>query len=158
MASPRPTRYALRRQEFSPCRGSGSASLCAFQTQLRWRPIGHQLTLRLRRISDGVFIHQETLTCPVGRWFEYQTAFIEIPDSEDQEYVVDLTLSGDAEDELYLSDLYCEIARIRYFIRLDGVGATLFEVTDLRYVDGYAQVVTSTPVNEMSVQAANPEP
>jgi hypothetical protein len=70
--------------------------------------------------------------------------------------VVDLTLSGDAEDELYLSDLYCEIARIRYFIRLGGVGATLFE--DLRYVDGYAQVVTSTPVNEMSVQAANPEP
>jgi hypothetical protein len=37
---------------------------------------------------------------------------------------------------------------------LGGVGATLFEVTDLRYVDGYAQVVTSTPVNEMSVQAA----
>ena len=34
------------------------------------------------------------------------------------------------------------------------MGATLFEVTDLRYVDGYAQVVTSTPVNEMSVQAA----
>jgi hypothetical protein len=64
------------------------------------------------------------------------------------------TLYGDAEDELYLSDLYCEIARIRYFIRLGGVGATLFEVTDLRYVDGYAQVVTSTPVNEMSVQAA----
>jgi|SRR5271166_3228653 len=33
-----------------------------------------------------------------------------------------------------------------------GVGATLFEVSDLRYVDGYAQVVVPTPVNEMSVQ------
>ena len=34
-----------------------------------------------------------------------------------------MTLEGDDEDELYLSDLYCDIARIRYFIRLGGMGA-----------------------------------
>jgi hypothetical protein len=101
-----------------------------------------------------VFIHEETLTAPARRWFEYQTAFIEIPETLDQEYEVMFTLSGDEEDDLYLSDLYREIARARYFIRLGGIGAALQEVTDLRYVDGYAQVVTSTPVNEMSVQAA----
>lgn len=33
-----------------------------------------------------------------------------------------LTLDGDEEDELYLSDLYCEITAIRYFVRLGGVG------------------------------------
>ena len=114
----------------------------------------NQIRLRLRRISDGVMVHEETLTAPVGRWFEYQSAFVEIPDTEDQEYQLEITLVGDDEDELYLSDVYCEIARIRYFMRLGGEGATLFEVTDLRYVDGYAQVTATTPVNEMSVQAA----
>jgi hypothetical protein len=64
------------------------------------------------------------------------------------------TLDGDDEDELYLSDLYTEIARIRYFIRLGGIGSVLHEVSDLRYNEGYAQVVAPTPVNEMSVQAA----
>jgi len=112
------------------------------------------ITLRLRRMSDGVFIHEESVTVPTGRWYEYQTAFIEIPDTDDQEYQVMLTLEGDDEDELYLSDLYCEIARIRYFMRLGGLGTVLHEVSDLRYIEGYAQVVAPTPVNEMSVQAA----
>lgn len=35
-----------------------------------------------------------------------------------------------------------------------GWGAPLHEVTDLRSIQGYAQVVAPTPVNEMSVQAA----
>ena len=112
------------------------------------------ITLRLRRLSDGVFVHEETVTTPTGRWHEYVTQFIEIPDTPDQEYEVLLTLEGDDEDELYLSDLYCEIARIRYFVRLGGMGATLHEVSDLRYIEGYAQVVAQQPTNEMSVQAA----
>lgn len=114
----------------------------------------NQITLRLRRLSDGVFVHEETVTAPSGRWFEYQTRFYEIPDTPDQEYEVSITLDGDAEDELYLSDLYCEIAQIRYFVRLGGLGAFLHEVSDLRYVDGYAQVVTTNPVTQMSIQAA----
>ena len=55
---------------------------------------------------------------------------------------------------MFVSDLYCEIARIRYFVRLGGIGSVLHEVSDLRYVTGYAQVVAQQPVNEMSVQAA----
>jgi hypothetical protein len=114
----------------------------------------NQMTLRLRRMSDGVFVYEETVDAPAGRWVDYQTKFFEIPDTPDQEYMLMMTLDGDEEDELYLSDLYCDIGRIRYFVRLGGVGAPLHEVSDLRYVQGYAQVVAQQPVNEMSVQAA----
>ena len=114
----------------------------------------NMMTLRLRRLSDGVFIHEETVSAPTGRWVEYQTAFIEIPDVADQEYEVMMTLDGDDEDELYLSDLYTEIAPIRYFVTLGGLGGTMHEVSDLRYVQGYAQVVAQTPVNQMSVSVA----
>ena len=65
-----------------------------------------------------------------------------------------MTLEGDDEGELFPSDLYCDIARIRYFVRFGGIGSTLHEVSDLRYVQGYAQVVAQPPVNEMSVRAA----
>ena len=89
---------------------------------------------------------------PVGRWVEYQTKFTEIPNSADQEYMLMLTMIGDDRDELYVSDLYSEIASIRYYITLGGgLGPPLIEVSDLRYVQGYAQVVTPTPVNEMTV-------
>ena len=126
--------------------GAGEAGLKVRQWT-NWVPMGlfrigvvfykpyandNQMTLRLRRLSDGVFIHEETVTAPTGRWVDYQTQFIEIPNTDDQEYDVMMTLEGDDEDECYVSDLYAEIARIRY----------------------YAQVVAQQPVNEMSVQAA----
>jgi hypothetical protein len=114
-----------------------------------YKPLANdnQATVRLRRMSDGVIVYEETVAAPSGRWFEFQTKFIEIPDGVNQEYEVYLTLDGDDEDELYLSDLYTEIAQIRYFVRLG-------EVTDLRYVNGRANVTVTTPVNQMSVQAA----
>lgn len=115
----------------------------------------NQIRLRLRRMSDGTFFYDQTLSMPVGRWFEYQTVFTEIPNVPDQEYELMLTMIGDDKDELYLSDLYTEIARIRYYCTLGGgVGPPLIEVSDLRYVQGYAQVVSPKPVNEMTVQVA----
>ena len=121
-----------------------------------YKPLANdnQAIVRLRRLSDGVIVYEETVDAPSGRWFEFQTKFIEIPEGANQEYEVYLTLEGDDEDELYLSDLYTELALIRYFVRLGGVGAFLHEVTDLRYNLGRANVTVTTPVNEMSVQAA----
>lgn len=113
----------------------------------------NQVTLRLRRVSDGVYIHEETFDPVVGYWYEKVTDFIEIPDTDDQEYTVELVLTGDDPDEFYLNDLYCEVANIRYFVRLGDSGQYLHDVTQLRYADT-AIVSTTIPVNEFSVQAA----
>lgn len=111
----------------------------------------NQVTLRLRRIDDGVIIHEEDINVPTGRWYEYTSKFIQIPNSTDQAYTVEITLLGDEADDLYLSDLYTEIALIRYFVRLGAVGSFLHEVTDLRYNNGTAYVTTTEPVTDMSV-------
>lgn len=113
----------------------------------------NQVTIRLRRVSDGVYIHQESFDPVIGYWYEYISSFIEIPDSEDQQYSVELVCSGDDPDEFYLNDLYCEIAQIRYFVRLGDESQFLHDVTALRYA-GLAIVSTTDPVQEFSVQAA----
>lgn len=118
----------------------------------------NQLVIRLRRMSDGVFLYEETFDPPVGRWFEYQTKFFEVPDTDPVEggtdgYQLYLTLEGDQDDELYLSDLYTEVSHVRYFARLGGSSAPLIEVTDLRYLDT-AYATSTVPVTEFSVQAA----
>lgn len=111
----------------------------------------NQVTLRLRRVSDGVYIHEETFTPTVGFWYEYVTDFIEIPDSTDQIYTVELVLTGDDPDEFYLNDLYTEVAPIRYFMRVGDSSTFLHDVTQLRYADT-AIVSTTNPVNEFSIQ------
>ena len=118
----------------------------------------NQITVRLRYMGDdptlhGVFIYEETIKKPaVGFYYEFQSKFIELPDVEDQQYTVELEMSGDAADELYLSDLYSEVAHIRYFIRL-GSSGTLHDVTDLRYASDHSIVSVTTPVNQMTVSA-----
>lgn len=113
----------------------------------------NQVTVRLRRISDGVYVYEETFDPVVGYWYEHVTDFIEIPDSEDQQYTVELVCTGDQPDELYLNDLYCEVANIRYFVRVGDNTAFLHDVTQLRYANS-AVVSTTVPVNEFSVQLA----
>lgn len=112
----------------------------------------NQITVRLRRMSDGVFIYEETIAKPVvGYWESFKTNFQEIPLSADQTYTVELVCTGDDQDELYLSDLYCEVAHIRYYMQLGGEGF-LHDVTELRYGTG-AQVTCTDPVNEVAVSA-----
>lgn len=120
-----------------------------------FKPVANtnQVTVRLRRVSDGVYIHEETFDPVVGFWYEYLTDFVEIPDSEDQEYTVELVCTGDSPDEFFLNDLYCDIAPIRYFVRLGDESAFLHDVTQLRYADS-AIVSCTIPVQEFSVQVA----
>ena len=128
---------------------NGMFRLCA-----RWykpRNNTNSIILRLRRLSDGVYIHEETIDSPVtGYWYEYQTEFHEIPDNADQAYTVELTVVGSEADELYLSDLWVEISHIRYFMRIGSIGAHLFDVTGLRYADT-AVVSNTVPANEFSI-------
>jgi hypothetical protein len=131
----------------------GLVRLCA--TFLKPLNNDNTITLRLRRLSDGVYIHEEVINKPpVGYWYTYQGQFIEVPDGADQAYEIELVTEGDSEDELLVNDCFCEIALIRYFIQLGGSGGFMHDVTSLRYANNSAQVVTTTPVNECSVQVA----
>ena len=113
----------------------------------------NQITLQLRRVSDGVYIYTETFTPTVGYWYTHVTNFIEIPNSEDQEYTVEFLLSGDAADEVYLNEVYSEVALIRYFAQLGGLDQFNHDVTALAYAD--TAIVSSTePVNEFAIEVA----
>lgn len=115
----------------------------------------NQVTVRLRRPSDGVVIYEETLTdTPVGYWYEYQSPFFDVPDSIDQVYNLELTLEGDDADDLYLSDLYTEIANIRYLVLLGELGPDngYLDVTDLRYSGKETYVSHTEPITDMAVQ------
>ena len=113
----------------------------------------NQVIIRLRRLSDGLYIYEETFDPVSGFWYEYTSSFAETPDSEDQQYTVELVCTGDQADDFYLNDLWVDIAQIRYFVRLGGEGAFLHDVTPLRYA-GLATVSCTDPVSEFSVQAA----
>jgi len=125
-----------------------------------YKPNGNnnQITLTLRRVSDGVTVHTETFTPLVGYWYTYQTQFFELPSTLDQVYTLEFLTSGDAADEIYLSNLYCNVAGIRYFLQLGDSSAFDFDVTPLVYADN-ASVSCSTPVDRFSlnVQVYNPD-
>jgi len=38
------------------------------------------VTLRFRRLSDGVFVYEEQFVAPEGRWFEFQSKYFTIPE------------------------------------------------------------------------------
>jgi hypothetical protein len=121
----------------------------------------NQCIVRLRRVSDGVYIIPNadtnggiTFDPVVGYWYEMLTDFFEIPESEDQQYSVEFVCTGDQSDEIYLNDLYVEVAQIRYRIGMGAIGtAPLLDVTALRYA-GLAITSCTDPVQEFFVQVA----
>ena len=52
----------------------------------------------------------------------------------------------------FVCDLYCEIAQIRYFARLGGIGAKVIEVTDLRYANHQRVQVSTTNPDHVSAE------
>ena len=123
----------------------------------------NSIVLRLRRVSDGVYISETELTNPAaGYWYTYQGLFFELPTGTDQLYTLELTCKGDVADELYLSDLWLDVALVRYVIQLgdapyysgDSSGFA-HEVTDLVYGnDGTAIVSNTVPVTTFSVRGS----
>ncbi|OBY33513.1 hypothetical protein [Mycolicibacter kumamotonensis] len=154
----------LRSVHFTRAAGAGEAGLIIAQwtnfiANAMVRPCvvfykptqsNNQITLRIKRISDGAYISQEIITKPAsGYWYTHQGQFVVVPDSDDQEYFLEVTVSGDDADEIYINDCYCELALIRYAVQL-GSQASL-DVTALRYAHGSAQVTATTPTNEVAV-------
>lgn len=115
----------------------------------------NDIQVLLRRVSDGVPVYQETVVNPpTGFWYQYQSKFFDVPDNDDQVYTLEFAISGDESDDIYLSDLYCEIANIRYLVLLGTLSGTnpYIDVTDLRYGGDSTYVSVTTPVTEVSVQ------
>ena len=89
---------------------------------------------------------------------------VDVPFAPEQQYQVQLTLEGDRREELYVADLYTEVAPARYFVQLGRRPGTLLEdlpvawdpdpieVTDLRYTRNAANVTRTEPANALRVR------
>jgi hypothetical protein len=121
--------------------------------------------LRLRRVSGDTsggiypngYVYQETIptTLPgrgepgnVGYWYTHQSRWSVIPSGQDQTYTVELVLDGNDEDDIFLSDLWVEIAQVRYHVQLGG--GTPHDVTPLAHTNNCSVGVT-VPVTTMEV-------
>lgn len=75
-----------------------------------------------------------------------------VPGAARQTYNLSLTVVGNSRDDLYVSDLYTDIAPIRYFVQLGGAGSYLHEVTDLRYTKSETVLTAPTPVSQFTLR------
>ena len=115
------------------------------------------IVLRLIRKSTGAKVYEIPLQAEYGRWIDYTSEFFELPDdiSPTEEFQVQCVLTGDAEDEMYVADLYTAIAHVRYFVRLGDSGGFLHDVTELRYRENTETYVTSpTQVTQAQITVA----
>ena len=117
---------------------------------LKPNPNGNQVTLQLIRLVDGVVVHAETFSPAVGYWTGYQGEFFELPNDTSQVYQLQFLVSGDAADEMYLADVYTDIAGIRYLMELGGPTTFDFDITPIVY-GGHANVSCTIPVNEITM-------
>ena len=123
--------------------------MCA--TWYKQKETANIIKLRLRRVSDGAYIYQETInTVKAGYWHTYQTNWTTIPDSLNQIYALEFVLSGSAEDDIYLNDLWVEVSHIRYHIKLGG--GYNQDITPLSHAD-HCSVSSTQPVNQMEMSA-----
>lgn len=117
-----------------------------------WVPIGGTINIPESTVATDVAF-QITVSDAVGAdttvWFD--DAIADVPGAVTQTYNLSLTVVGGSRDTLYVSDLYCQIAPIRYFVQLGGEGSTLHEVTDLRHTKNKTIVTASPPVNEIGL-------
>lgn len=119
-----------------------------------WVPLSGSATiptgLGVTRVAFQVVV-EASLGTGGSVWVDDFTG--DVPGSPRQQYVAELTIEGDEEEELYVSELYTETTPIRYFVRLGPPGTESIEVTDLRYTKTQAIVTATEPVKQMQVQA-----
>lgn len=109
----------------------------------------HSETLRNGEDTKESIISSSSNLYPTGRWHTHEGQWVEIPEGQDQVYRLEFTLSGNAEDDIYLNDLWVEIAHVRYYIRLGG--GINHDVTALAYRDN-CTVGTTEEVTQMRIQ------
>lgn len=116
-----------------------------------YKPVGNTNTVVLQMVRNSTqeVIHQETVPVVAGQWFTWSSSMKEYL-FDDTECSVQMILSGDQAEDIYLSDLYTEIAGVRYFLQLGGSGNFNQEVTELAYRNS-AYAVTQRPATECAV-------
>lgn len=115
-----------------------------------WVPIGGSLTAPASGATHVAF--QVTVTDGTTGTVWVDDVTVDVPGASRQTYTLSLTVIGNSRDTLYVSDLYTQIAPIRYFVQLGGIGSYLHEVTDLRYTRSETVVTAPTPVHEFSLR------
>ena len=119
--------------------------------QSEWVPLGGSLFvpsgLGVTHVAFQVAVENAASGGKI--WVDDVTA--DVPGASRQTYDASLTLVGTKEETVHVSDLYTQIAPIRYFVRLGGLGSYRHEVTDLRHVKSTTTVTSSTPVNDIAL-------
>jgi hypothetical protein len=120
-------------------------------SQAEWLPIGGELL-----VPSGLGVTHVAFRVVVSNVASGGTVWIDdmiadVPGSSRQTYEVSLTLVGTREETVHVSDLYTQIAPIRYYIRLGGLGSYRHEVTDLRHIRSTTTVTTSLPASEIAM-------
>ena len=115
-----------------------------------WTPIGGTLTSVAAGATHVAFQITVTAGTTGTVWVDDVTA--NVPGAARQTYNLSLTVVGNSRDTLYISDLYTDIAPIRYFVQLGGSGSYLHEVTDLRYTRSETVLSSPTSVKEFSLR------
>jgi hypothetical protein len=84
---------------------------------------------------------------PTGFWYTHQGHWARVPDGQDQIYKLELVLVGTEQDDLYLNDLWVEIAPITYYVQLgSGIRHNITPYADNSYVG------STEPVNSMTIE------
>lgn len=122
-----------------------------------WRKIGGSHTLPATGASYVAYqitvagangtVWVDDVTADVPGWLADPRAAV--PAEARQVYDLSLTVVGGSRDTLYVSDLFTDVAPIRYYVRLGG--GHNHEVTDLRYTRNEAVVTSPTPVSDIAL-------
>lgn len=114
-----------------------------------YKPVANNNTVTLQLVHnvDGSILAQAQVPVVAGQWFEWQSSFF-TDATDNNSYTLKLLLDGDATEDIYVSDLYSQIAGVRYFLQL-GSGPVQ-EVTALAY-EKSANAVSQTPVTSCAV-------
>jgi hypothetical protein len=115
-----------------------------------WVPVGGTITAPPEGATHVAFQVHVAATMTAGTvWVDDVT--VNVPGAARQNYNLTLTVVGSSKDDLYVADLYSQIAPIRYYVRL-GASGYLHEVTDLRYTKNTTIVTAPTPVNQLMLR------
>ena len=102
----------------------------------------NEVRVRFSSNTTGEVFFEDLVHVPSGQWVEYESKLFDVRDGSG-DYTVQLVLSGDQQDEVYVNDLYTEVTHINYYIA-SGTGPVaeldLQDVTELRYLPNSAYV------------------
>lgn len=117
-----------------------------------YKPSDNDNWIRLELLHNPTetVLHTELVPVVAGQWFEWQSRFAEFKGDLSDDYSLRLTVGGDKAEDVYLSDLYTEIAGVRYMVKLGALSQPTIDVTELVYRNS-AYATTSVPATSCTV-------